>query len=99
MIHILWEFRIRNEKRAEFEKHYAGNGSWAKLFSKARGYRATRLLKEKGASGRYVTIDAWDDAECFEAFKAEFGREYEELDKVCEELTEDERKIGVFEEV
>ena len=98
MIHILWEFRVRNEKREEFERHYGPQGSWAKLFAQAKGYRGTKLLRDR-VSGRYLTIDEWESAESFESFKEVFEKEYAELDGLCEKLTEEEKRVGLFEEI
>lgn len=99
MLHIVWEYRVEAEKRAEFEKHYSGSGSWALLFSKNPSYQGTLLVRDQDDAGRYLTVDSWQDEESFKAFKKKFGEEYEALDKQCETLTEEEHCLGWFETV
>ena len=97
MLGIVWTYQVRPDRIAEFERRYAAGGDWAKLFGRARGFRFTSLGRDAEHPGRYLTIDAWDDLESFERFKHDFAREYEALDKECEELTVEERRIGSFE--
>jgi quinol monooxygenase YgiN len=99
MLHILWEYRVEAAKRAAFEEHYAGNGSWALLFGKNPSYRGTLLVRDQADPGHYLTVDSWENEASFKDFKREFGREYEALDKRCEALTEEERCLGWFETV
>jgi len=97
VIGIVWEFRVRPECLAAFERRYAADGDWARLFCRASGFRFTSLARDTQAAGRYLTIDGWEDLASFERFKQDFVWEYEALDKECEGLTIEERKIGVFE--
>ncbi len=97
MLHILWEYRVREEKGPDFERHYCGSGSWAELFHRASGYRGTTLLRDPADPACYLTIDAWDDAASFQRFKQEFAAEYAAMDQQMEALTESERHLGSFE--
>jgi heme-degrading monooxygenase HmoA len=97
VIGIVWEFRVRAERTVEFERRYAADGDWARLFRRASGFRFTSLARDAHTPGRYLTIDGWEDLASFERFKQEFAREYEELDKECEGFTVEERRIGFFE--
>jgi quinol monooxygenase YgiN len=96
MWQIIWEFRVAPEHREEFEKIYASQGDWAKLFARSAEFRGTTLLRDPVIAGRYLTIDLWSDATALERFKEAFGAEYKVLDAHCEELTEYEIKIGAF---
>ncbi len=96
MLHILWEYRVREEHRADFERHYGGNGTWAELFRRDPGYRGTTLLRDPRDGSRYLTIDAWDSASSFQRFKDTFTAEYAAVDKQMEALTESERHLGAF---
>lgn len=96
MIETIWTYRVRRERREEFESRYKGDGDWAKLFARAKGYGGTTLLRDAKEDGRYATLDRWDSEEDFERFKRQFGREYQELDAICDELTETEEHVGVF---
>lgn len=97
MLGIVWEFRVRPERAAEFERRYAADGDWARLFRRAPGFRFTSLARDAQAPDRYLTIDGWDDLASFERFQQDFAREYEALDKECEGLTVEEKRIGRFE--
>ena len=99
MFHILWEYRVREEKRSDFERHYSGDGTWAILFRRASGYVGTTLLRDPEDGGRYLTIDVWDAAASFNRFKKDFAAEYAATDKQMEALTESERRLGNFESV
>ncbi len=97
MLHILWEYRVREDKRPEFERHYHGTGTWVALFRRASGYRGTTLLRDPTDSARFLTLDVWDDAPSFHRFQQEFAAEYAALDRQMEALTESERHLGSFE--
>lgn len=96
---ILWEYQVKLEKHAEFERTYTLTGAWSILFRKAAGYLGTELLHDESQPERYLTIDRWDSKESFEAFQAQFGREYKELDAQCEGLTVNETLLGRCESV
>lgn len=99
MFVVIWEFHVKPEHRAEFERHYAGNGSWAKLFRTDPAYKETQLLRDPRAPGRYVTIDMWNDEAAYHGFKEREQRRYRELDSAFEAFTEHETLIGSFEVV
>lgn len=94
MLNIVWEFVVKEGCEANFEVKYAADGPWVKLFGQAAQYRGTILLRDRQSPRRYFTIDSWDDMESYEAFRAEFVKEYNALDSQFEELTESERRIG-----
>jgi len=97
LLYILWDYRVRMERVREFEEQYGADGVWARFFRAARGYRETRLLRDRETPGRYVTIDVWDDPASFRSFSETNTGEYKEIDRRCEELTEEERCLGSFE--
>ncbi len=97
MIQIVWEFRVRQEQQAEFERHYAPAGTWAQFFRRDAAYKGTQLLRDLGDPGRYVTIDTWEDQDSYGAFRAMHRQEYTALDHEMQALTESEKRLGVFE--
>jgi quinol monooxygenase YgiN len=99
MVEIVWEFRVRPERRHQFEFSYDSNGNWAALFRRSSDYQETILLRDSSQNGRYLTIDRWESEEAFRRFKQEFAAEYAAIDAQCEALTESERLVGVFERV
>jgi heme-degrading monooxygenase HmoA len=98
MVQFVWEFIARADKVKDFERQYASAGPWAQLFRKNAGYQSTQLLRDAETERRYLTIDRWDSLACYRAMRARFEKEHEELDRVSEQFTESERRIGVFEE-
>lgn len=94
MIAILWRYRPATGQERQFEAAYGSGGAWADLFRKAPGYIRTDLLR--GNSGEYLTIDYWQDMECWDTFSASFQDQYERLDRVCDVLTRSEERLGVF---
>jgi len=99
MVRFVWEFVARADKVKEFERSYAASGPWAELFRKSAGYHGTLLLRDAENARRYMTIDRWESMAAHQAMREHFAREFEELDRACENLTESERRIGVFEEI
>ena len=55
MLHVLWEFRVRPERRREFEEHYGSDGTWAAFFRGGRGYRESILLRDREEPDRAVS--------------------------------------------
>ena len=97
VIYILSEFTVPQPHLAAFEREYGGDGTWARLFRRDSAYRETILVKDNAQSGRYLTIDVWDDKDSYLRFKDRFADDYQTIDKECERLTNGERQIGIFE--
>ena len=96
---IIWEYRIKSDKRDEFEKVNSPNGAWAKLFKKGSGYIDTELLRSEREPETYTTIDRWESKQTYERFLAERQAEYNRLDEQCEGLIEYENHLGSFTQV
>ena len=94
----VWEFRIRGERRAEFERHYGPDGTWVALFQQAVGYVGTQLLRDRSEPLRYLTIDRWKSSEAYRAFRERFAEPYASLDRSCEDLTTRETALGEYDE-
>jgi heme-degrading monooxygenase HmoA len=95
----IWEFEVEPRSVPDFEQHYGPNGTWASLFRRSPGYIETLLLRDSRRPLRYLTIDRWRSAEDYEAFRAQFEREYEQLDAQCAALTTAETHLGDVVEV
>ncbi len=94
---VIWEFRVRENSRAEFEKDYGPQGVWAQFFRRGAGYQGTDLLRDAEEAGRYLTIDRWTSLLAYQTFQTQQHAEYEAIDRRCERLTERESRIGAFE--
>jgi hypothetical protein len=57
---IVWEFRPRAERRAEFVTAYGPRGNWAQLFQRAEGWtnRAAYDSFRNRFSAEYAALDA-----------------------------------------
>lgn len=92
----IWEFDVAPSRIAEFEQHYGPHGTWVRLFEKAPGYLGTTLLRDRARPQRYVTIDSWESIEAYRAFRSGYASQYEEIDKLCANLTTREASMGEF---
>ena len=94
---ILWRFRPLAGRESEFEDAYGPSSEWASLFSKGDGYLGTELLRHSDDPREYLTVDRWDSRAAYETFLDRFDREYRQLDRRLEGLTEEETLLGTFE--
>lgn len=96
MIAIVWEFQVREESIAAFQRAYGPAGDWAMLFQQYPGYQGTTLLQDSATTTRFLTIDHWTDLAHFNAMLQGSRPEYSRLDGRCGELTVSERELGRF---
>ncbi|MEW6406014.1 MAG: antibiotic biosynthesis monooxygenase family protein, partial [Chloroflexota bacterium] len=96
---IIWEFQVKAGRQKDFEKLYATNGIWAKLFRRGPGYLSTELVRDPKRPQRYVTIDRWISSEAYEMFIQKWKEDYEALDSYCRNLTEHEALLGAFTQI
>jgi quinol monooxygenase YgiN len=97
MIEVIWEFRVKPQHVAEFERDYSDRGPWSTLFRGSTAYHGTRLVRDREDHLRFLTIDTWDDFAEYENFRAEHAEKYRELDRSFERFTDSERFMGIFE--
>ena len=98
MTHLrIWKFLPPAGREQEFAAAYDSNGDWARLFSRATGYRGTELLRPIEPGGWWMTIDCWDSEADFKAFRDKFGEDYRMLDSELEGVAGDEEFVGAFE--
>ena len=93
---IVWQFTARAGLEREFERVYAADGEWARLFARSARFLGTELLRAT-EGGAYLTIDRWESRDGFAAFQRQWRLDYEALDRRAETLTEEETLIGRFE--
>ena len=96
MLRIIWRFRAKSARVNEFLRNYGGDGAWVKLFERSEGYRGSVLLQDTSDPLVFVVIDGWARSDSFQLFRQQFGPDYEQLDRQCLELTEEEALIGHF---
>jgi quinol monooxygenase YgiN len=93
---IVWQFLCRDGATQEFEAVYGPAGAWAQLFRQAPGFLGTELVRSTVDPARYLTLDRWETAAAFEAFKVHWADAYCILDAQCADLTEDEIRLGTY---
>jgi heme-degrading monooxygenase HmoA len=96
MFVVVWKFEIAEEQIAGFEAAYGAEGSWARLFRASKDYLGTELLRDAYVPGAYLTIDRWTSEESFRAFRKDHDRDYEVLDRKCDDLTSRETRVGAY---
>ena len=96
---IIWEYHVKAERSAKFERIYSASGAWTELFRKVEGYQSTELLHDPNDPFHYITVDRWDSSKHYELFLSRWKTEYAALDARCEGLTEKESILGRWESV
>lgn len=91
---VLWEYRVKTNKRSEFEAAYSADGAWVELFKRNAGFIAVELLRDEADRQHYLTIDRWRSKSDHEEFLRRWWEEYKALDALCENMTESEALIG-----
>ena len=96
---IVWRFRVKPGREAEFERAYGPKGDWVKLFSAEKSYRGTDLVRDPKEKNVYITIDRWASQDAYDAFRAWQRTAYDALDRRCKTLNDEETRIAVGETV
>lgn len=91
---VVWKFTVSAARVPEFVRAYGPDGDWAELFRRAEGYLATVLVRDRNDDSVFVTIDSWVSQQAYAAFHTDFAREYANLDRRCERLTEGEAFVA-----
>ncbi len=92
----VWEYVVKEEAQADFERIYGPQGDWVQLFRKGEGYLGTKLHQDVANGRRYLTTDYWVSPVARDAFRQQFAQEFKELDQLCDALTEKEVFLGDF---
>lgn len=96
MFVIVWEFTVKPESAAVFERAYGPDGDWARLFRRCAGYVSTELLHDAEQPERCLTLDYWRLPDQYVAGMAQVATEYQALDARCAAWTVSERRLGNF---
>ncbi|HEX8806177.1 MAG TPA: antibiotic biosynthesis monooxygenase [Candidatus Aquilonibacter sp.] len=98
MIEVLYRYRVHPAQLRAFEHAYGRNGPWVALFSKHRGFRRTRLFRNKSEAGVYICMDIWASRADWDQFRAENAQEYAKLDRDLHLLYVEELLLGYYED-
>jgi hypothetical protein len=99
MFLALWEFDVKPGCEERFESVYGPSGDWAQLFRRDLTYQRSLLLRDPFRDHTYLTCDFWESRNSYELFRQNNLDAYLALDRICEEFTLVERKIGEFEQL
>mgnify|MGYP000642797246 CR=1 FL=1 len=92
----IWQYTVKQDYISEFQRVYASDGDWVKLFRQAKGFILTDLHQDINYPNQFISVDNWRSKKDYESFKKLFATEYQELDKKCEKFTESEEHLGEF---
>ena len=90
----IWKYKARSDSLGEFERVYGPEGPWGELFRRHPGYIRTELHRDLEKLDWYLTVDHWLSKDAYDSFRREFKSEFEDLDRQCEKLTEEEIYLG-----
>jgi heme-degrading monooxygenase HmoA len=93
MLVRVWEYEVVPGRDAEFEQLYGSDGAWAQLFGRSAGHVSTELYCRVDLPARYLTVDRFSDADSWQRFLSEHGKDYAELDSRCALLTTSQVEI------
>ena len=90
----VWQYEVVAGREAEFERVYAGDGAWARLFAHSEGFLGTELFRSLGRPRGYLTVDRFTSEDAFRRLLEQQAGSYAELDRQSEVLTQSEQEIA-----
>jgi heme-degrading monooxygenase HmoA len=95
MYRIVWQYEVRSERLAEFEKVYGPEGDWVEFFRSSPDFIATELYRSTSDPLHFVTVDSWRSRPAYESFRKSHSERYGKLDEWCEQFSSHERVLGM----
>jgi quinol monooxygenase YgiN len=96
MIAIVWQFEVKNERKAEFEELYGTDGEWATMNRQTRSYLGSSFLRDQNHSSRYIVIEYWSEMVVYEQHRAYRSDAIASLEVRRAALVESFEPLGVF---
>ena len=96
MVAVVWQFDIKPEMTAEFERLYGADGDWTKLSRRSRSFLGCSFLRNIGVDSRYLLVEYWGEMVVYEKHQADFSDEIESLERERERIVERMETVGVF---
>ena len=96
MIAIMWQFDVKDQRRAEFEELYGVDGEWATMNRQTRSYLGSSFLRDQNRSSRYVVIEYWSEMVVDEQHRAYRSDVIEALEGRLAEIVKSIEPVGVF---
>ena len=98
MARQIWKFYVKEGCEEAFLKMNGLDGDWATFFKGSPDYRGTRVSREVDSPRTYLTEDQWTSRAAFDSYVDSNRERFNELSALHEELYEDLKHIGFFED-
>lgn len=89
----VWDYDVESAQVEAFVAAYGAAGAWTQLFERTTGYAGTQLFRDVDQPNRFLTVDRWTDAACWQAFLDGWGDQYRELDRQLSRLAAGGRTV------
>jgi|SRR5687767_4103409 len=96
MIAVVWQFEVKDERKAEFEELYGADGEWTKLNRQTRSYLGTSFLRDQNDSSRYLLLEYWSEMVVYEQHREYQSELFATLEARRDAVVESFEPIGVF---
>ena len=96
MITVVWQFEVKTDRRAEFERMYGVDGPWTKLNRLTRSYLGTSFLRDQSRPSRYLMMEYWSEMVVYEQHRTSRSDAIADLEARRDALVESSEPLGVF---
>ena len=96
MIASMWQFDVRDGRKADFERFYGADGDWTALNRHSRSYLGSSFLHDQNQPARYIVIEYWSEALVYEEHKTFHVQRMQDLEVHRNELVTSAEPLGVF---
>jgi quinol monooxygenase YgiN len=96
VVAVVWQFEVREDRQAEFERFCGADGDWTKLSRRSRSFLGSSFLKDLAQPTRYLLVEYWSEMVVYERHRADFEREVAALEQRRAEYLAGVEPRGVF---
>jgi hypothetical protein len=96
VIAVVWQFDVKSDRRAEFERFYGADGEWTMVSRKSRYFLGSSFLREFTPEPRYLLIEYWSEMLPYERHRLDLREEIDDLEGARNDLVASATPIGVF---
>ena len=96
MIAVVWQFDVKDERKAEFEELYGAHGAWTVMNRQTRSYLGSSFLRDQNRSSRYLLVDYWSEMVVYEQHRSYQAEAIASLEALRDALVESFEPLGVY---
>jgi quinol monooxygenase YgiN len=96
MIAVVWQFDVKDERKAEFEELYGANGEWTTINRQTRSYLGSSFLRDQNRSARYLIVEYWSEMVVYEQHRAYRPEAITSLEARRDEMVQSVQPLGIF---